>query len=325
MSIPDFKVLDNRVREAGLYERTYGRYFVCFGLIMGGIALAFYFLTLTDNVYWQMLNAVFFAFVLVQAGMLGHDLSHGQVFASNTNNNSVGVIMWGLVGGMSEGGWYDKHNAHHKHVNHDGLDPDLDLPFIFSNSQTGEKSFLTQKFILPYQHILFFILLPLAYPSLVLWSAQRIFSSFSLINILELILICVHFIIFFYVPFSLLPFNVAVVFLLVTSFAIGAYMGMVFAPNHKGETIVGRNEEHTWVSQITSTRNLYYYWPTFIIFSGLDLQVEHHLFPKMSRFNYSKAQKFVKEYCLENNIRYYETSWAGSMKEIYQSLKMNTA
>jgi len=131
MPTPDFKILDARVREAGLYERTYGKYLLCFVLIMAGIFGSLYIMTLSDSLYVQIPNAVLFAFVLVQGAMLGHDLSHSQVFKSNANNLSIGIIIWGLVGGLSERGWYEKHNAHHKHVNHEGMDPDLDIPFIF--------------------------------------------------------------------------------------------------------------------------------------------------------------------------------------------------
>ena len=324
MSIPDFKVLDDRVREAGLYERTYGKYIACFLAVFCGIGLSLYVVTLTDNVYVQIVNALFFSFVLVQGGMLGHDLSHGQVFLSKSDNHSWGVIMWGLIGGLSEGGWYDKHNAHHKHVNHNGLDPDLNIPFIFSDVQLESKTALTKKFIQPYQHILFFVLLPFVYPNFVLWSTLRVFGSMSTINVLEAFLMIVHFAVFFYVPLAFLPLHVALIFFAVTFITIGTYMGMVFAPNHKGEMVIAADAEHTWVHQITATRNLHYWFPTFIIFAGLDLQVEHHLFPSMPRFNYPKAQKFVKEFCKENDIRYYETSWTGSMKEIYESLKLHT-
>jgi len=59
----------------------------------------------------------FFAFVLVQAGTLGHDFSHHQVYESKKINQIGGKIMWCFFRGVSEGGWYDKHNTHHKYVN----------------------------------------------------------------------------------------------------------------------------------------------------------------------------------------------------------------
>jgi linoleoyl-CoA desaturase len=40
------------------------------------------------------------------------------------------------------------------------------------------------------------------------------------------------------------------------------------------------------------------------LFGGINYQIEHHLFPNMSYVHYSSIAPIVKEYCLENNIRY---------------------
>lgn len=320
-----FDELASQVKDSGLYKKTYLHYAVYFILVTLGILLSFYWLTVSDSFFMQILNGFFFAFVLVQAGMLGHDFSHQQVFKSRKLNHIGGMLLWGLYCGLSEGGWYDKHNAHHKYVNHDGLDPDLGIPFIFSEVQNGKKGAFVKKFIQPYQHILFFIVLPFVYPNFVLWSFKRILTSISLVNTIELFLIIVHFIIFFGVPFTFLPIHVAIGFLATVMLVGGAYMGIIFAPNHKGEEVVESNEPATWLQQITLTRNLNPSWISFHFFGGLDLQVEHHLFPGVSRYNYPKIHKIVKAYCVAHNIRYYEVSWLQSMKEIYVSLKTNSS
>lgn len=116
-----YEELALKVKESDLYKRTYWSYAIYFILVLLGIMASLYCLTITDNLWWQLLNAVFLAFVSVQAGMIGHDLSHNQVFESKTYNHIGGVLVWGLLGGVSEGGWYDKHTAHHKYVNHEGL------------------------------------------------------------------------------------------------------------------------------------------------------------------------------------------------------------
>jgi len=317
----NFDELKNTVEAAGLYKRTLGKYFVYTILVLCGVFLALYITTLTDNIYVQILNGCFFGFVLVQMGMLGHDLSHGQVFSSRTKGHFWGTIAWGLFGGLSEAMWYDKHNAHHKHVNHEGLDPDLDVPFIFSDVQRANKSVFVKKFIMPYQHLIFFPMLPLIYFGLILQAFKKVFSSFSLINVWEIFLIIVHFAIFFFIPFYFLPFFVATAFCMAMALFSGAYMGIIFAPNHKGEEVVTAEEETTWLHQITLTRNLYPSWIGLHIFGGLNLQIEHHLFPEMSRYNYPRARVYVKAFCAKHNIRYYETSWFGSMKEIYISLR----
>jgi len=318
-----FEELSNRVEAAGLKKRTYAKYALYFLLINLGFVSAWFILQLTDNLWVQLGNGVFFAVVMVQAGMLGHDLSHQQVFESKRLNRIGGIIIWGLYAGLSEGGWYDKHNDHHKYVNHEGLDPDLGVPFIFSEVQAENKPAWVKKHILPHQHWLFFLLLPLVYPNFVLWTFKRLFKEFNLANLTELSLILVHFAVFFFLPFYLLPFSVAVVFLVTVLFVGGVYMGIIFAPNHKGEEVVVENAPATWLHQITLTRNLNPSWLSFHFFGGLDLQVEHHLFPNVSRFNYPKIHPIVKAYCQEHNIRYYETSWFNSMYEIYLSLKKN--
>ncbi len=316
-----YEALSLKVAEQGLYKRTYWTYGLNFLLVLFATIASMYTLTISDSVFLQVCNAVFLAIVSVQAGILGHDLSHLQVFESGKINKFCAMVVWGLFGGLSAGGWYDKHNAHHKYVNHEGLDPDLGIPFIFSEVQVSHKSAFVRRFVQPYQHVLFFIVLPFVYPNFVFWSFKRLFTSIRWENTFELLLIGIHFWILFYMSFHFLPSTLAFVFLMVVFLVGGTYMGIIFAPNHKGEEIVDEQEVATWLQQITLTRNLHPSWLGFYFFGGLDLQVEHHLFPHVSRFNYPQIHRIVKAYCLENSIRYYEVTWWQSMKEIYHSLK----
>ncbi|MBX9851897.1 MAG: fatty acid desaturase [Cytophagaceae bacterium] len=41
---------------------------------------------------------------------------------------------------------------------------------------------------------------------------------------------------------------------------------------------------------------------------GLNFQVEHHLFPRISHIHYPKINQFVKETCKEFNVKYIEYS-----------------
>jgi fatty acid desaturase len=99
-------------------------------------------------------------------------------------------------------------------------------------------------------------------------------------------------------------------------------MAMIFAPNHKGEDMLGSDQAHNWVHQITLTRNIRPSRLVSYIFGGLDRQVEHHLFPTMSRFKYPTAQRIVRQFCNEKNIPYKETTWVESLRQIHHSLKL---
>jgi len=39
---------------------------------------------------------------------------------------------------------------------------------------------------------------------------------------------------------------------------------------------------------------------------GLNFQIEHHLFPKISHIHYPQISKIIKEACIEYNITYVE-------------------
>ncbi len=310
------------VKERGLTKRTYGYYAVLSVSIIVGFILSVAILIATDNLFVQILNALFFSFVMLQAGFLGHDFSHGQVLEQKSLNRFFGSGIWGLLLGGSEIAWYNRHNAHHEHVNQNGRDPDINIPFLFKEGQEpGTFSF--NPYLLKYQHILFFVSLPVWYISQLIstWGDHpRLFLSFR--GGIEVILAIIHFVVLFVLVFSFLPVLVGIVFLIVHVGAASFYMGVAFAPNHKGEEIHAADSEVTWLEQITSTRNLFPSFFLFHIFGGLNYQVEHHLFPGVSRYQYPHIQKLVKQFCLDNNIRYHQTSWLGSMKEIYVALKI---
>ncbi len=316
-----FAELESRINGAGLYKKRYGSYAVYAGLVLAGLAVSLYLVTVTDNVWLQVANALFFAFMSVQAGMLGHDFSHQQVFRSSGINRFFAVVCWSVIGGIGEEWWFRKHNAHHKHVNHVDLDPDLEIPFLFGEEQQSSKPAWIKKYLLPYQHVLFFFILPLVYPNFIFRSLLIAFQNISLKVLVEIFLVIGHFVLLFGFVMYHLPWFVGVIFFSVAFLAAGLYMSLVFAPNHKGMDIKSAHEETVWTDQITLTRNLYPSFWQFHFFGGLNYQIEHHLFPSMARYNYPRAHKIIKAFCVEHNISYYETSWWQSQKEIYLALK----
>lgn len=306
---------------AGLYGRRYSAYIGYAAVMCGGLALSFFILTVSDSLLVQLPNAMFMAFFLVQAGMLGHDFSHLQVCESKKRNRFFGRMLWSLVCGLSESGWYAKHNAHHTHVNHVDRDPDLNMPFVFSEKQLKNKSKFFTRYMLPRQHLFFFFLLPFSYISMSAWSLTHMLRVRSWHTTADAVCIAIRYAVFFGLPFVWLPASVAAWFLVVQTLTIGIYMSMVFAPNHKGAAVVDDTDTPTWIHQITLTRNVAPTFGVFYLLGGLNFQIEHHLFPTMSRFHYVAARPIVQQFCEKHGIQYHETTWRGSMQEIYQSLK----
>ena len=321
LPVSDYDALLAEVTAQGLFKRTYWHYAITEGVAVAGMAACLYAVTLTDSALFQVANAVFFTFFSVQAGIVGHDLSHGEVLESPTANRFWAMMVICLLAGLSESRWFLEHNTHHENPNHMGHDPSLDIPFVFSETQASERSPFAKRWILPYQHVLFWPALAFVYPYNIIYGMRFILSDISVRSLTELVLMTAHFAIVIGFPLYFLPLPIALLFLGTVFFTTGAYMGMVFAPNHKGEGILGEHEEFNWSHQITLTRDLYPSWPVFYFLGGLNFQIEHHLFPTMSRLQYWKAHTIVKDFCKKRGMRYHQTTWVGSMKEIHQSLK----
>jgi len=319
-----FQELKNELKQKNLFRKRTKFYLDYFVIAFTGVLLGLYIITLSDSIIIQSLNGIFLGVVFMQIGFIGHDACHGQIFKSKWANRLLGKFCFGITLGISEDHWYKQHNTHHKEVNHATHDPDLDIPFIFDKHQSIDCLSWAMRKILPYQHYIFFLSMPV-------WALSKLSRVFidNLIDMSwrgfgEIVISIIHFSILFYLLFTYLS-PLTILFFLAAHFATtGFYMGLAFAPNHKGEEMIPEDGKISWINQITSTRNLHMNKLIYHATGGLNLQIEHHLFPYMPRANYPDAQPIVKDFCRKYNIEYSEMTLLESLKEIYTVLKANS-
>ena len=109
--------------------------------------------------------------------------------------------------------------------------------------------------------------------------------------------------------FLLLPLGMAFAFFGVMVAVFGVYMGASFAPNHKGMPIIAPDAKLDFFSkQVRTSRNVAGGWWATWLMGGLNYQVEHHLFPSMSRLHLAQAREVVRDYCETHDVPYTETS-----------------
>lgn len=317
-----YKDLIEEVRKHGLLKKTEFKYFFLqlYSFIFIGVSI-YLLLNYDGNLWLVFLAWILFTFAIFRFGVLAHDLSHGMVYKNIYVNRFWAKIYWCLFLGLSEVRWHDKHNEHHNGPNHVGHDPDIQYAFIFSPLQDKSVNSLIKRNLSKYQHVGFFVLLPFVYYNNIIHAFRRMFEKFDLEICLEIFLILIHFSVLGYFLIETLSPSVAALFFLAHTFLGGAYMGAIFAPNHKGEEIIGDNEQYHWQYQITSTRNIRHTFLAHLALQGLDYQIEHHLFSNTSRYQYPKISKYVRKLCKEYNLEYSETSWPESFVEIYKTLK----
>jgi fatty acid desaturase len=101
-------------------------------------------------------------------------------------------------------------------------------------------------------------------------------------------------------------------FMAVHQGVFGLYLGLSFAPNHKGMPMLSSEDSaagsHDHLrTQVLTARNVRPGRVVDAALGGLNYQIEHHLFPSMPRHNLRRAQPIVQAFCVSRGVSYVET------------------
>lgn len=114
----------------------------------------------------------------------------------------------------------------------------------------------------------------------------------------------------------------ALAFVAVQQAVFSLYLGVSFAPNHKGMPVIPADSKLDFARrQIVTSRNVSGGALLTFALGGLDYQIEHHLFPSMPRPNLRRAQHLVKTFCQTNRLTYCEVSFFQSFRLIVRHLR----
>jgi fatty acid desaturase len=310
-ALSTYASLSKLIKEADLLDKKVGFYITRFIQVSVLAIVAWVGVFFLRESALVLLIAPFLGILGAQYGFLAHELGHKQVFNSNKLNKWFALFTANLLVGLSIG-WWDKkkHSLHHANPNTEDKDPDIKIPvLVFTkedyDSRTGLEKMLTKR-----QGYLFPFLLLFTGFDLLKSSVQSLVSPSSKLEnrALELSLIAIRTIAPAVFLFALCNPWVAGGFILIQMGVFGLFMGGAFAPNHKGMPIIPRGEKVDYFSrQVLTSRDIKSNWLTDNLMGGLNYQIEHHLFPSMARPNLRKAQKIVKQFCIDHDVPYAET------------------
>ncbi|HEY5926531.1 MAG TPA: acyl-CoA desaturase [Kofleriaceae bacterium] len=265
------------------------------------------------------------AVLCTSISMLGHEGSHRSFSASPTRNAILCYLTFPLFGGLGALYWRNKHDRlHHGHPNVEGVDPDI-RPFPFSSSRGDHQraGIKTRWFQRNFQRHLFWpmstlmalgmrrssILYLLSYPN------KREGAWWA-----EVACMTVH-----YTSWLVIP---SIVWGPLVGFAVyaaiwglvGVFLALVFAPAHMGLPIV-EDQNHDWLHQLETTRNLELPRVVSFFFIGLDYQVEHHLFPKIPHANLPRAAAITAAWCKRHNVTYQTMPYLDALADAVSFMK----
>jgi len=302
---------------------NFGLYLKALVLGVSFIGLYIHLVFFTPPAFFAIVECVLFGCVISAIGFnIMHDGGHGS-FSKSKLINQMAALSLSVLGGNSFI-WHNKHNIiHHSYTNVDGVDDDIDIqPFMRMSS--NQKRLRMHK----YQHIYFWGLYAMLY---ILWIFILDYNKYFRKRVGEVplkkmgimdhfnfwIFKVVHAFIFVALPIYAVGIGTWVIGFLITTVVTGLLISIVFQLAHTVEhttfpvaNIDTNRIENEWaIHQVNTTANFATHnklvsW----LVGGLNFQIEHHLFPKISHVHYPEVSKIVRQTCAEHGIQYIEYS-----------------
>lgn len=314
---------------------------------------------LSDSFAMHMLGAASLATFWQQLAFVGHDIGHNAVSHKKMKENTVGIIIGNIFGGISLGWWKRSHNVHHIVCNSIQNDPDIQhMPLfavtddIFDAKKLDEAGFLNKekpelgfwstyhdKFIAPdflsrflvsYQHFLFYPIMAVARFNLYVqgfifvataWKQDAWYAKKY--QLLEFSTLCMFVGGLTSLVMSM-PKDHRLPFLLLSHGMAGLLHVQICISHFTMKTYHGQAynglKDEWFTMQCDTTMNVA--CPRFFDFfhGGLQFQIEHHLYPRLPRHNLREARELVKAFCKKWDVNYHEPGFIAANVELVSGL-----
>lgn len=267
-----------------------------------------------------------------------HDANHGSYSTKSWLNDLIGLSANAL--GASSFFWKQKHNIiHHTYTNVDGIDDDIAKSPIIRQCET-------QKWV-PAHKVQHLYLVPVYALSSIFWLFFMDFTKYFTRKIYTTeawkmttknhvifwaTKIC-YFVFYMIIPMIVWGFGPWLLGFFSLHVVMGLTLSLVFQLAHVVENTEFENValdetkhiETAWAEhQIKTSSNFSMNNPVISWFvGGLNFQIEHHLFPKVSHIHYPAISKIVMDKCAEFNLPYNNYSTiTGAIASHFRVMKM---
>jgi linoleoyl-CoA desaturase len=308
----------------GRRERDCLEMYVKTAILLAGFAVSYCLLVFAAQVWWHgLLLAILLGLFAAEIGFnIQHDGGH-QAYSDHPWVNKLMAMTLELIGGSSYL-WRWKHVVfHHTYVNITGHDTDIDLGILARLTPHQQRR--------GYQRWQHFYLWPLYGLLAIKWQLVDDFRKLTSGRISnqpfprprgsELAIFVAGKAMFlalaFGIPLLLHPAGVVFFYYVVAGLVAGMVLSVVFQIAHCVEEATfplprrdtGRIE-HAWAIHQAETTVDFARSGRIVawLVGGLNFQIEHHLFPRMSHVNYPAISRLVEETCREWGITYAEHS-----------------
>jgi fatty acid desaturase len=266
-------------------------------------------LILLEDSWWALLLAPPLGVVSAQLGFFGHDAAHRQIARRERPSRWLALLTANLLNGLSYGWWLDKHNAHHAHPNDLDSDPDVFAGAVLFDARQARGRRGIARWVTRHQAWLYPPMLTLEGLNLHVSSVRGLWRPGLKHRGIEAALLAAHAGAYLCLVFGLLTWQQGIAFVALHQAVFGVYLGLSFAPGHKGMPVLEREQAaDPLLRQVLTSRNVRGGRVLSAVMGGLNFQVEHHLFPSMPRPHLRRAQRVVRSFCEGAGVTYTEAS-----------------
>src|SRR5437762_7301633 len=290
-------------------------------LMVSFILVYIHLVFFTPAVFWQVLESVLLGGLVAAIGFnVMHDGAHGS-FSKYKWLNKLASFSLNILGGNSFMSILNHNIIHHAYTNVDGVDDDIDIQPWLRMSSTQKKYKLHK-----YQHLYFWVLYSLLYVFWVFLFDYKKYFRGKIVNMpVKKMKLSDHFIfwgfklvhlfLFVGLPDYMVGFQSWLISFTIFTLVAGFVLSLVFQLAHTVEHTAfpvadpetGKMEDEWAIHQLKTTanfatKNKLVTW----LVGGLNFQIEHHLFPKISHVHYPALREIIKTLCEKHGINYIE-------------------
>lgn len=327
----DYRELLGDLKKAGMFQNYLSDYVltVLFMVAMMGaciVGVVFY------EGFWVHVGCgIILGLVWIQSAFIGHDSGHSELVGHKKIDKFIQLFAGNGLTGIGMGWWKRSHNVHHISCNSLDFDPDLQYVPLFavSSGYFGNlHSYYYDKqmnfdglarFLVSYQHWTFYPTMAVARVLLFMQSIVLHFSGNRVPNKGLDIAGLLFFWTWFPLLVSCLPSWPERTAFVLSSFAVSGIQHVQFCLNHfSAESYVGRPCSESWIEdQARGTIDIQCdSWMDWF-HGGLQFQVEHHMFPRLPRYNLRKISPLVKSFCAKHRLPYtMVTFWEANVRTV---------
>ncbi len=287
------------------------------------------------NIGIRILGLLISSFGCMGVGTNTHTSSHYGTSDRRWVNEALSYLGYPMFLGLSATYWWHKHVVlHHPAPNVVGVDTDSDLlPWFAITADEYHASSGFRRFY--YKHLQFWL-----FPFVLTLNCFSIQAAgwAHVIRMLrdpkqrksahwiDLGALVMHYALWIGLPLLFWPLPAVAAFYLIRTVLLGYSMYAILAPGHfpaeaQRTTDEARRATDFFIIQTAGTVSFRTGRLGGFLCSGLEYQVEHHLFPNISHVHYPEISLAVQKLCAERGLPYHSYSWGVALWKSWMVLR----